>query len=200
MTRPFGLLILMMGGFTTLGGLYMVTSPAQVARDGDMSTVGAVVVGLALVLVFGPALLIAGGYLVRGKGRAIQEFDSWFAMQQKRNTDLMAMGWRGWLGFGTPQRTHAPSASYDAATTAQINAVANPDTARALQNLQNLRYTRAISDDEFQAAKDKLLRSPAASAYADSINHVNKLVELHQAGILNDVEFATAKLKALGLA
>lgn len=40
---------------------------------------------------------------------------------------------------------------------AQIAALANPETATALQNLQKLLYTRTITDEEYQAAKNKIL-------------------------------------------
>jgi hypothetical protein len=66
----------------------------------------------------------------------------------------------------------------DAATTAahgrtsveaeQIRAIANPETAQALQNLQNLLFTRVISDEEFARMKAKVLGDPgAASASAN---------------------------------
>lgn len=42
-------------------------------------------------------------------------------------------------------------------TAAQIQAISNPETARTLQNLQSLLYTRTISPEEFQRAKNKLL-------------------------------------------
>lgn len=84
----------------------------------------------------------------------------------------------------------------DVVGAARVDAVANPETARALQNLQNLLYTRAISDAEYRAAKANLL---GASSAADSFGHIAKLVELHQAGILSDFEFAAAKAKALGI-
>lgn len=46
----------------------------------------------------------------------------------------------------------------------KINALARPETAKALQNLQNLLYTQALTDAEFQAAKDKLLGGPERNA------------------------------------
>jgi hypothetical protein len=53
--------------------------------------------------------------------------------------------------------------STESATAAQINALASPETAKAIQNLQNLLYTHAITDEEFQAAKKKLLGDLAES-------------------------------------
>jgi hypothetical protein len=43
----------------------------------------------------------------------------------------------------------------------QIRAITNPETAQALQNLQNLLYTRVITDEEFASMKAKLLAGPA---------------------------------------
>lgn len=42
----------------------------------------------------------------------------------------------------------------------QIKAISNPDTAKALQNLQNLLFTRVITDEEFAQMKSKLLSNP----------------------------------------
>lgn len=51
----------------------------------------------------------------------------------------------------------APAKRNDAAVAAQIHAISNPETAKALQNLQNLLYTHVITEAEFQTAKDRLL-------------------------------------------
>lgn len=98
----------------------------------------------------------------------------------------------------TPNQKSAANAELHL-TAAQVRAISNPETAQALQNLQNLLYTRAISDEEFQAAKNNLLRSGRANAHNDALAHLERLVELHEAGILDDVEFTAAKLKVLGL-
>jgi hypothetical protein len=45
----------------------------------------------------------------------------------------------------------------------QIRAIANPETAQALQNLQNLLFTRVISDEEFARMKSKLLADPTSA-------------------------------------
>lgn len=88
----------------------------------------------------------------------------------------------------------------DVVGAAQVQAIANPQTARALQNLQNLLYTQAITDAEYEAAKNKLL-GPAAffSPSSDPIEQVAQLAELHRGGILSDVEFAAAKAKVFRL-
>ncbi len=54
--------------------------------------------------------------------------------------------------------------------------------------------------DQYQAAKDQLLRSASHRRQNDAFAHLDRLVELHEAGILSDVEFGAAKLKVLGLA
>lgn len=91
----------------------------------------------------------------------------------------------------------APPKSNDDAT-AQIRAVADPRTAEALQNLQNLLYTGAMTDAEYQAAKDKLLGNHRAAS-PGSLVHIQKLAALHEAGVLTDAEFDAAKVKALDL-
>lgn len=85
----------------------------------------------------------------------------------------------------------------DVTGAAQVNAIANPETARAMQNLSNLRFNRVLSDDEFAAAKGKLLGSDGAPPNA--IAHLEKLASLHKAGVLSDNEFAAAKAKALDI-
>jgi DNA uptake protein ComE-like DNA-binding protein len=60
----------------------------------------------------------------------------------------------------------AAPAHNDAAAAAQIQALANPQTAKALQNLQDLLATNVLTLAEFHAAKDKLLGIPHAVAPA----------------------------------
>lgn len=160
-------------------------------------------------IVLGLALMAAAAYVFRGKGAAAG-LDTWEAMQnkrredaEKREEDQKAQRRKARTDFVATilGRTPAPSISgNDAIAAAQVNAIANPATARAIQNLQNLLYTQAITDDEFQAAKDRLLRTSGARAETDAVAQVMKLAELHQTGVLSDVEFNAAKLRALGLA
>lgn len=93
----------------------------------------------------------------------------------------------------SPQSTTPPSG--DTSAVAQINAIADPQTAKALQNLQKLLYTQELTEDEYQAAKDRLFRPQART---DSFAQIEKLAELHRAGILGDIEFSAAKAKVLG--
>lgn len=154
---------------------------------GGMGEVGALGLGIGLSL-FGVILLLIALYLLFGNSLTLRNWDTKVMLEERSKNS--AHGVAGAAG---------DSRMSDRVTTAQINAVSNPQTARALQDLQNLLYTQAISDSEFQAAKDRLLRSDAARAHSDAVEQLEKLVELHQAGILNDVEFAAAKLKVLGL-
>jgi len=151
-------------------------------------------------------LTAAGIYILSSRkvGAAFQKVEKWQAIQQAKNAELNEAVTRGGLKgmlFGVPPSpTPEPSPrSEPHLTAAQIRAISNPETAQALQNLQNLLYTRAISDEEFQAAKSNLLRSGRANAQNDALAHLERLVELHEAGILDDVEFTAAKLKVLGL-
>lgn len=154
-------------------------------------------------ILFGLATVAIGIYLLRGQGPSTQDVEARLAEEDKvaksrRRTANVATFAAG-VGqfFKRPQTTPASSPNPDTTSAAQINAISNPETARALQNLQNLLYTRAITDQEFQAAKDRLLGAPAAPS--DSFTQIAQLAELHRAGILGDVEFAAAKAKALGI-
>lgn len=57
-------------------------------------------------------------------------------------------------------------------------------------------FTRAITDEEYEAAKKKL---SGVQTLDDSFAQIAKLAELHEAGVLGDVEFAAAKARVLGL-
>lgn len=165
--------------------------------------------GNPLWFVIGLVLMAAAAYVFRGKGAAAG-LDTWEAMQDKRREDarkriddqkMQRMKARADFVATILGRAPAPTGSSpDAVAAAQINAIANPATAKAIQNLQNLLYTQAITDEEFQAAKDKLLRSSGAPVAPDAIAQITKLAELHEAGVLSEVEFNAAKLRALGLA
>ena len=50
-----------------------------------------------------------------------------------------------------------------------------------------------------QAASQPVMAAPAAPAADDPMAEIQKLAELHSAGVLTDEEFAAAKAKALGI-
>ncbi|WP_339622155.1 SHOCT domain-containing protein [uncultured Salinibacterium sp.] len=139
-------------------------------------------------------------YFLRGKGPSTQEVEARLAQERKeakaKRRDANIAGFAANMWSLVKPRPEAAPASGESAASAQINAIADPETAKALLKLQNLQYTRTITDDEFQAAKDKLLGPVTAF---DSFSQIEKLAELHEAGILGDVEFASAKAKALGI-
>lgn len=150
-------------------------------------------------LVLLSAWIAYGIYLFRGQGPSTASIEERLkaaegaAKVKRRAADkAWKRSRRGWIGQ-PPQL--APPTHVDA-TSAQINAIAHPETAKALQNLQNLLYTRALTDAEYQAAKDKLLGPRVLN---DSFAQVAKLAELHRDGVLGDVEFAAAKARVLGL-
>lgn len=145
------------------------------------------------------AYVAIGVYLFRGQGPSTRSIERRLALDEKaaksRRRSANVAGFVAGLGrIGRAQQTAAQMGSDTAA--AQIEAIANPETARALQNLQNLLYTRAISDAEYQAAKDKLL---GAGELNDAFAQVAKLAELHRDGVLGDLEFSAAKARVLGL-
>lgn len=155
-----------------------------------------------LAVAFGTIIVVAivGIYLMRGQGPSTSDVTSRLAKEaaeakaKRRAADRAGF----FMGVGRlfQPRSGTATTSNDAIGAAQIAAISNPETAKALQNLQNLLYTRAITDAEYQSAKDKLLGTQALN---DSFAQLAKLAELHEAGILGDVEFAAAKAKALGL-
>lgn len=166
-------------------------------NDGSMSPGG--MVGLFFFLFLGGlALITASIYLQRGREPTTQEIENRIAEEKKeakvkrRSANVASF----FSGFG--RRASIPASSIDtqAAAVAQINAISDPDTARALQNLQNLLYTQALTDDEFQAAKDKLLGPSTAVSQTEQIE---QLAELHRQGVLGDLEFASAKARVLGI-
>jgi hypothetical protein len=139
--------------------------------------------------------LVVSIYYLRGQGPPTAAVEARLAEQRKAAdaaaTAAAKLRRRSEPFFGV--NFEAP----DVVGAAQVNAVSNPKTAESLQNLQSLLYTHAITDEEYQAAKDRLLGPSTASA--DVFGHIAKLVELHRDGILSDVEFAAAKSKALDL-
>lgn len=131
---------------------------------------------LLTMLVLGLLMLPIGIYFLRGKGRLAEAVDEHFAAKhrgkelEKRNAELEVQRVQHKAELEEQRKRQnreelrkavvgriAPSKRNDATVAAQINALANPETATALQNLQNLLYTQAITEDEYQAAKNKLL-------------------------------------------
>jgi len=133
-----------------------------------------------IMIVLGLAALPAGVYMFRGQGPTTKAVEARLAAERmaeaaerkaeaverkaeaERQAGLKASILRR-IGGRDPApwvsvNVAAPT-SNDAAAVAQINALANPETAKALQNLQNLLYTQAITEDEYQAVKDRLLGS-----------------------------------------
>ena len=160
-------------------------------ESGDYS--GVFWASLVLVLV-----LVISVWMGRGRGPSTSEIENRIASEKKeakakrRSANIASF----FSGFG--RRASVPASTIDtqAAAVAQINAISDPDTARALQNLQNLLYTQALTDDEFQAAKNKLLGPSMAVSQTEQIE---QLAELHRQGVLGDLEFASAKARVLGI-
>jgi len=156
----------------------------------------------ALVAFLMTATLIAVGvYMLRGQGPTNKVVNARMAAEQ--HAARARRDAANHAGFYAAQQAQAPqqwapsAAQSDSSTgAAQVNAIASQETAKALQNLQSLLYTRTISDDEFQAAKDKLFRNAAS---VDPYAQIEKLAELHRSGLIGDIEFANAKARVLGL-
>lgn len=139
---------------TVFGVLSVLTSPSQLEQTQADETSSMSPAGQFLfAIVLGLALAAWGVYLFRGQGPTTK------AIEARLAADSAASNLRQ-VARPRPQSVVVnvgASSTGDAVAVAQINALASPETARALQNLQNLLYTQALTDAEFQAAKDKLL-------------------------------------------
>jgi hypothetical protein len=153
-----------------------------------------------LTIAIGLAGVAAGIYWLRGQGPTTDAVKARLVVEQRVADEKrrVANEWALTANRGRPKQPPPPasSASSDSTAAAQIQAIASPETARSLQNLQNLLYTRAITDAEYAAAKVKLFGTQELD---DSFAQIAKLAELHRAGVLGDVEFAAAKARVLRL-
>lgn len=134
-------------------------------------------------------------WLARGKGPSTSEVQQQLAELKKdaKKKRRFANVATVVSGFGRKDR---PVSSTDgAAEAARISALADPKTPQALQSLQNLLYTQVLTDEEFQAAKDRLL----GTSDIDQTTQIEQLSELHRQGVLGDLEFASAKARILGI-
>ena len=179
----FGGLAIMQG---TLMGAFLILGYTESHEAGF-------IVAGALVALAG---LIGGLYLLRGRGPSTQEVEARLESERKEAAAKRrkANAWGVVAGFERLLRPRSTATESGSAAAAQIEALADPATAQSIQNLQKLLYTRAITDEEFEAAKDKLVGQAD-----DQFSQITKLAELHEAGVLGDIEFATAKARALGL-
>lgn len=141
-------------GLMITGVLFVVTSPEQLGpAEANTASTTSPISYFFFQMAIGLMLAALGVYLFRGQGPTTKAIEARVAAastsaRMKRITR-------------PPQQpvvvNVGGSTADDAATVAQINALTRPETAKAIQNLQNLLYTHAITDAEFQAAKDKLL-------------------------------------------
>ena len=163
-------------------------------NDGSVPTFGL----WAFFFFAGLAGIVGGIYMQRGQGPTTEAVEQRLAQERRaaeksRRTANLA-GAAAAVGrlFSPPPPTPAPSAGHDAA---QVAALANPETAAALQSLRNLLYTRALTDEEYAAAKAKLLGERKTP---DQFEQIEQLADLHRRGVLGDVEFSAAKARVLG--
>lgn len=147
------------GGITAciIGGLFLLSSPSQLTNPSPETTDPAASFVAALML--SAALVAWGIYLLRGQGSTTKAVFE--RIRRKRlasdvyGTPPAHSHFEAVPAFNSASNTDQTAAA--TITAAQIQAISNPETARALQNLQALLYTRTISPEEFQRAKNKLL-------------------------------------------
>ena len=175
------------------GGMFFVASFfASELNDGSVSTFGL----FAFLFLTGLAGIVGGVYLQRGQGPTTEEVERRLADERKdakraRRTANVA-GAAATMGRMLAPPPPANGASADAA---RVEALANPETAAALQSLNNLLFTRALTDQEYAAAKATLLGQEQGP---DQFEQIEQLADLHRRGILGDVEFSAAKARVLG--
>jgi hypothetical protein len=136
-------------GLAIFGALLIITSPGQleVKTDADGDTTGgpgSLALGITLAL----GLLALGIYLFRGRGVSTK-----MAVAEAKALAIDAEAREDKARAASLESAHANSAP----DVERIKALANPETAKALQNLQSLLFTRVISDEEFNRAKARLL-------------------------------------------
>lgn len=150
------------------------------------------------VLVVASGVTLIGIYVAGSKkvSRAMKEWDREYAIEAARERQAAAQKEAAKSGLLASEST---SESGSAAAVAQVNAVADPATARSLQELQKLLYTRAITDEEFESAKSRLFVSHAVQTQNDTVDQLQKLAALRDSGVLTEVEFDAVKLRLLGL-
>lgn len=141
-------------GITLLivGGLGFVGSLTGAAAEQEASPASTAAVSLALAAF--------GLYLVRGDGPSTKSVEARLALEREAaRAATEAEHQRAMTAAQNPGVQHHTTTSFhsEAAEAARIAAIANPETAAALQNLQKLLYSRAITDDEYLRAKRSLL-------------------------------------------
>jgi hypothetical protein len=79
-------------------------------------------------------------------------------------------------------------------------------TAGAVRHHQEQKYANQAAEQQAQqqaaydaGAAEQTAQAPAAPAEDDQMAQLQKLAQMHSAGILTDEEFAAAKAKALGI-
>jgi len=169
--------------------MFLLLSIMAFQESGNFGMVLGSIVALIIVVPL-------AAWLHRGQGPSTSEVQNRLAQEHKeaktrRRTANVASFLNGFRRAPQP----AP-VNQQVVAAAQVQAISDPSTARALQNLQNLLYTRTLTDEEFQAAKDKLL---GPTNFLSATEQIEQLSELHRQGILGDLEFSSAKARILGL-
>ncbi|XBH22162.1 SHOCT domain-containing protein [Jonesiaceae bacterium BS-20] len=148
----------------------------------------------------GIVLVAIGIYMFRGQGpttKAVQQRVHFENLQEQERQQAMQQALQNSAAQSqvNQQFTAPAQQGSDSAHSAQVNAIASLETAKALQNLQALLFTRTITEEEFQAAKNKLF----ASNTSDTQVEIQKLADLYSAGLIGDYEFIAAKARILGI-
>ena len=146
---------------TIIGTVALLGSPAQLSAERpEGATSGAVVFWWSIAV--GIVCLSIGIYFLRGRGPSTRSvLTRWEHEQAERARLDAAQRAADEVEARALQDADARTAQLadtrSRAVAAQIEALSDPDTAKALKALQDLLYTRTITEEEFRKAKDRLL-------------------------------------------
>lgn len=148
-------------GLIIFGALSILTAPAQLNPAEPSATGDSPVAVFFFSLLLGAGLVALGIYFVRGQGPSTKQIMARYQPQappKGNQSSNQQPNQVGNYGAGGPSTViYNIGGATDGAVAAQIQALSNPETTKALQQLQNLLYTRTITEAEYQAAKNKLL-------------------------------------------
>src|SRR5690625_3046797 len=136
-------------GLFAVSGIMSLPERINLERaEGAGNVVGAVMLSLLV-----SACLAAGAvYLLRGRGPTTAAVKRKLAAQASISGHVVPV-----VEEEEVVHDHGPHhPRSELVEAAQVKAVSDPNTAQALVNLQQLLYTRTITEEEFQAAKSRL--------------------------------------------
>lgn len=155
--RIWGIVLVVFGGF------YLLSSFSAFSATSE--GFAAVFAAFLLFLVVGGALLAGGIFLLRGQGPTMRQVNTEieaYRAERRARAPLPTSAPSGMPippvtgGSGSTININLAGGAAESAAAEQMRVLADPETSASLLNLQNLLYTRTITEAEYQAAKDRL--------------------------------------------